>query len=114
MNPVWFREQNQVTNKGMRKYDYMPSHSSDIEVLTCWRLSFWERVWLLFSGYLWARLLKGQLTNSVILQLEKPEFIQTEGGDYLLCHQEVQTVILSNSAKKKIEEEELCKMKQSI
>ena len=53
MKPVTFPEQNIIYNPpaGMEgKCDSLPSFCGEGQVISCWHLSFWERLKLLFTG----------------------------------------------------------------
>ena len=56
MTPTSFPEQNIIFNppEGMEeRCDPLPAFRGDGQVISCWRLTFWERVKLLFTGRLW-------------------------------------------------------------
>ncbi|MPR36602.1 hypothetical protein [Salmonirosea aquatica] len=56
MKPVEFPEQNQIIAKDQPEYKPLPAHIAQNpqgEIITCWKLSFRERLSLLFSGRLW-------------------------------------------------------------
>lgn len=56
MKPVPFPEQNIVfyPPEGMEdKCGRLPAFRGEGQVISCWRLRFWERLQLLFTGRLW-------------------------------------------------------------
>lgn len=57
MNPVEFKEQNVVIAKDQPEYNPLPAYkerySTKGEVISCWRLTFWERIRVLFTGRIW-------------------------------------------------------------
>lgn len=74
MKPVEFPEQNCTYAKDQQEYLPLPSHrTGGGEVISCWGLSFRERLRLLWSGRLWVR----QLTfhdplQPLLPQIERP------------------------------------------
>lgn len=60
MTPTEFKEQNCVYAKDQPEYLPLPAFKADTpqgEVVSCWKLSFVERVRLLFTGKLWVSLM---------------------------------------------------------
>lgn len=54
MKPAGFPEQNTVFAKDQPQYLPLPAYKSeDGEVVTCWKITFGERLKLLFTGRLW-------------------------------------------------------------
>lgn len=56
MRPVAFPEQNIVfmPPEGMEgRCDPLPAFKGEGQVISCWHLTFWERLLLLFTGRLW-------------------------------------------------------------
>lgn len=56
MRPTSFKEQNVVFAKNQKQYLPLPAFKNDSqsgEVISCWKLSFKERLTLLFRGKLW-------------------------------------------------------------
>lgn len=69
MTPIGFPEQNVVFAKDQPQYQPLPAYRSrEGQVISCWRLTLWERLCLLFSGRLWLR----QLTFGDPLQPQLP------------------------------------------
>ncbi len=82
MKPIEFPEQNVVFAKDQPEYMPLPAFvdrsSPRGEVVSCWKLSFRERLRLLFSGRLWVCLLSfnGPLTPS-FFTTKKEEVLAT-------------------------------------
>ena len=54
MTPTTFREQTAVLAKDQPEYLPLPVASKwRLCIVSCWKLTFWERVKLLFTGRLW-------------------------------------------------------------
>lgn len=56
MEPVKFRQQNILFRPppGMEdKVEQLPAFRGEGQVISCWKLTFWERLKLLFTGRLW-------------------------------------------------------------
>lgn len=56
MKPIKFKHQNTVFAENQNEYISLPALKLDTpkgEVVTCWRLSFRERITVLFSGKIW-------------------------------------------------------------
>lgn len=54
MKPVTFKEQNCVFAEDQPEYLPLPCHKTvDGEVVSCWKLTFRERVKLMFTGRMW-------------------------------------------------------------
>lgn len=59
MKPIEFPEQNVVYAKDQPEYQPLPAFKDKGEmgqVISCWQLSFTERIRLLFTGKLWVML----------------------------------------------------------
>lgn len=60
MKPIEFPEQNTVYAKDQPQYQPLPAFKADTpqgEIVSCWKLSFKERIVLLFTGKLWVSLM---------------------------------------------------------
>ena len=60
MKPIKFKEHNIVYAENQPEYLPLPAHKNATErgeVISCWKLSFKERVRILFTGKLWVSLL---------------------------------------------------------
>ncbi len=70
MKPVSFKGNNIIFAEDQPEYLPLPACRSDQgEVLTCWKLSYWERIKVLFTGRVWCT----QLTFNRPLQ---PQMLQ--------------------------------------
>lgn len=72
MQPVAFKQANVTFAKDQKQYQPLPSYrASDATgtVISCWRLTWGERIYLLFSGRLWL----SQLTYYSPLQPQLPQ-----------------------------------------
>lgn len=80
MKPIEFPEQNIVFAKDQPEYLPLPAFMNDSlqgEVVSCWRLSFMERIRILWTGKLWVEL----LTFNKPLT---PSFFTTKKSDVLV------------------------------
>lgn len=69
MIPVKFNGQNMTFAENQPEYIPLPAHrDKEGMVTTCWNLSFWERVKVLFGAKLWWQ----QLTFNTPIQPVKP------------------------------------------
>ena len=60
MKPTTFKHQNTVFAKDQKEYQPLPALRLDTkegEVISCWKLSFIERVRVLFLGRIWVSLM---------------------------------------------------------
>jgi hypothetical protein len=55
MEPTEFPEQTIVWAKNQPPYLPLPAYTNDKETISCWRLTWRERLQLLWSGRLWLR-----------------------------------------------------------
>lgn len=69
MRPIKFPEMTQTWAENQPPYLPLPAHVNERETISLWRLSFGERVRLLFSGRLWLR----QCNFGAPLQPQKPQ-----------------------------------------
>lgn len=74
MHPIDFPEQNSVLAKDQPEYQPLPAHRTDDgEVISCWSLSWRERLRVLWTGRLWLRQLTfGELMQPQLLEVESP------------------------------------------
>jgi hypothetical protein len=68
MSPVVFPEQTVVWAENQPPYLPLPAYSNDTETITCWRLTWLERLRVLWSGRMWLR----QLNYGSPLQPQAP------------------------------------------
>lgn len=60
MKPIEFEEQNVIFAEDQPEYLPLPAHRVDEaegRVISCWKLTLWERIKLLFTGRLWVCLM---------------------------------------------------------
>lgn len=60
MKPIEFKGHNVVFAKDQKEYQPLPALRIDSpqgEVITCWELSFWERMRVLWTGRVWLSLM---------------------------------------------------------
>ena len=70
MKPVEFPEHNAVLAKDQPQYHPLPVYRDQFGlVVSCWKLTRWERIKLLFSGRIWLM----QLTFNEPLQPQLPQ-----------------------------------------
>ena len=74
MVPVEFPEQNTVIAKGQPEYLGLPAYlGPDGHMVSCWRLSVWERIKILFTGRLWLEALTfNKPLQPLFMGVEKP------------------------------------------
>ncbi|KAA6348497.1 hypothetical protein EZS27_004097 [termite gut metagenome] len=82
MKPIKFKEQNVTFAENQPEYIPLPAfknNSDQGEVISCWHLSFMERIRLLFTGRIWLCLLSfnNPLTPS-FLTTKKEDVLQTK------------------------------------
>lgn len=74
MIPTAFPEVNATFAKDQEPYIPLPSWKGDDgEVITCWKLTRWERFCVAFTGRIWLRVLSfNKPLQPVCLQVEDP------------------------------------------
>lgn len=77
MKPVFFKQQNVVVGKDQEEYLDLPAYvdkeSPGREVISCWQLSFMERLKVLITGKIWNRQFTfGTAYSPTALQIESP------------------------------------------
>ena len=55
MEPIEFPEQTQVWAKDQPPYRPLPAYSNERETISCWRLTWRERLTILWRGRFWLR-----------------------------------------------------------
>lgn len=55
MNPIEFPEQTIVWAKNQPRYLPLPAYTDDKQTISCWKLSWYERIKVLLFGKLWLR-----------------------------------------------------------
>lgn len=69
MKPIDFKERNVILAENQPEYAPLPAWRGPIpecEVISCWKLSIWERIRILFTGVLWLRQLYSTLRASIV------------------------------------------------
>lgn len=69
MKPEDFPESNKTWGGNQPRYLPLPAYSDATETVSRWRLSWWERLCVLFTGRLWLR----QMNFGQPLQPQKPQ-----------------------------------------
>lgn len=76
MHLIEFPEQTVVIAKDQPEYRPLPAHrfgDAQGRIACCWRLGFWERVRVLFTGVIWHEILTfNQPLQPQLLSVEKP------------------------------------------
>lgn len=80
MKPIEFKGQNVVFAKDQPEYHPLPAFRADTpqgEVVSCWQLTFMERLRILFTGKLWVSLMtfNKPLTPSYFTTIKKEVII---------------------------------------
>lgn len=81
MKPIKFIETNVVFAKDQPQYLPLPAHKDDFgRVTTCWKLSFKQRVKLLFTGKIWIQVLTfNHSLQPQLPSIEKPNLKEYHG-----------------------------------
>lgn len=73
MTPIEFPQQTDILAKDQPEYLNLPCYLDDIEFISCWSLTVWERLLLLFTGRVWIRQLHfGSQPQAQRPQVESP------------------------------------------
>lgn len=74
MKPIKFKESNVVYAKNQSEYQELPAYRSpDGQVITCWQLSFIERIKVILKGQIWLRMLTfNNPLQPVMFEVKKP------------------------------------------
>lgn len=74
MKPISFPEQNVVYAENQKQYHPLPAHRTpEGIVVSCWGLSWWQRLTLLATGRVWVLTLTfGDPLQPLSLQTERP------------------------------------------
>jgi hypothetical protein len=78
MKLIEFKEQTVVIAKDQPEYEPLPAHVFEGEstgrIACCWKLTWWERIKLLFTGRVWHQVLTfGRSLQPQLLTVEKPD-----------------------------------------
>jgi hypothetical protein len=76
MTPLRFKESNVTFAEDQPQYQPLPAfRADDGTVVSCWRLTFWERLRVLFGSPLWLfQLTFGEPLQPQLPQIERPKF----------------------------------------
>jgi len=77
MKIIEFKEMNTVIAKNQQPYLPFPCFRNiDGELIACWKLSWLERIKVLFTGIIWHRILTfNQKLQPQLLEINKPKFL---------------------------------------
>jgi hypothetical protein len=86
MKPVEFKDQNVVFAKDQPEYQPLPALRLDTpegQVISCWKMSIWERLKVLFTGNVWVSLMSFNkpLTPSYISVHRKEVYSRPDDKD---------------------------------
>lgn len=80
MKPIEFPEQTMVWAKDQPPYQPLPAYVNETETISCWRLTWRERLRVLVGGRLWLRQMNfGSALQPQCPSIESP-FIQSAGN----------------------------------
>ncbi len=68
MKPIEFPEQTQIWAENQPPYLPLPAYTNDAETISCWALTWRERLKMVFTGRLWLR----QMNFGEALQPQAP------------------------------------------
>jgi hypothetical protein len=78
MKPIKFEQVNRILNKPADMTDEecqpLPVYTDGRDCLSCWKLTFWERVSCLIHGRVWLCILSGETQPPVWLDVRKDVF----------------------------------------
>lgn len=81
MQPIEFPEQNKIWAKDQPEYLPLPAYTDNEQTISCWKLTWRERLALLFTGRLWLRQMNfGQSLQPQLPTIETPFESTTDGG----------------------------------
>ena len=79
MKPVVFKEANTTWAKNQPEYRPLPAFTNEMETISCWKMTWRERLRLLFQGHIWLRQTnQGNPLQPQLLQLDYPFIIGPE------------------------------------
>lgn len=55
MKPIDFVQRTHLIAKDQDEYLTLPAFVDEEQVISCWKLTLGERIWVLFSGAIWVR-----------------------------------------------------------
>lgn len=87
MKPIKFPEHNRVFAENQPEYTPLPALVLDTpsgDVISCWQLTFWERLQILYTGKLWVSLMMfGRPLTPSYFTVKKSDLIFERGTYYL-------------------------------
>ena len=90
MKPIKFKEQNCTYAEDQPEYQNLPAYKDEIgTVISCWQLSFHERLRILLTGRLWL----GLMTSNNPLT---PSFLTTKKSELLISEKQTNNIIRKN------------------
>ena len=76
MKPIKFKETNKILQKPDNMIDEdcqsLYVYTDEKQCISCWKLSLWERLKLIFTGKLWVRVHSGSTQPPIVLDLNNP------------------------------------------
>lgn len=74
MEPTTFPEQTTVWAKNQKEdYKPLPAYSDETQTVTCWKLTWYERIKILFTGKMWFQQMNfGQKLQPQYMTVDKP------------------------------------------
>ena len=86
MKPIDFKHRNVIYAKNQDDYNSLPALKLDTtegEAISCWKLSFFERIKLLFTGKLWLSLMcfNGPLTPRFMSVNRKDVYLHPDDSE---------------------------------
>jgi len=80
MKPIEFPEMTGTAAKDQPEYQPLPMYRGDGWVISCWKMTRWERIKVLFTGrvWLWLRDFGGPITPSTVTQRSPFEKVDAE------------------------------------
>lgn len=79
MKPIAFAQANKDLQPSGQQYSgdvtqvvSLPVFTNEEQCISCWQLSIWERLQLLFSGKLWLQVLSGSTQPPVAFRTDSP------------------------------------------
>jgi hypothetical protein len=91
MKPTEFPEQTIIWAKDQPEYQPLPAYSDEHQTISCWSLSWRERVRLLWSGRLWLHQMNfGRALQPQYLSMDSPFFGQAATDSRLVKQDEAQ------------------------
>ena len=85
MNPINFKEATKILRKPENMTDEecgpLPIYTDGINCVSCWKMSFTERLVALLFGKVWLIIISGQTQPPVSLRCERTVFVKGENNE---------------------------------